>query len=93
MTKTTDWVIISITGSPELAKEIKEILGLFLDWLILDPEQFVKARPFLKDYDQTTALNNKNRLMFGLARKLESNKGAKAGFLSEKASSEDKEKL
>lgn len=78
--KKADWVFITISGNPELAKEIKDILGLFLDWAILNSDQFVKARPFLKHYDQTTSLTNKNRMIFGLARKLERNRGAKAGF-------------
>lgn len=89
-----DWVIITITGNPALAKEIKETLALFLDWLILHPQHFLRTRPFLKDYDHTTALTNTDRLIFGLARVLNRNRGEKAGFVSiEEAPSEDKEGL
>lgn len=80
MTEKVPWVVVVITGDPELAKHIKAFLDLMLDWEILEWDQFLKTRPFLKGHiDKPT--EGGFRLVFGLAEKLERpNKGEKAGF-------------
>lgn len=89
MIKKADWVMVSITGDPELAKEIKGFIDLVLDWKILEWDQLLKARPFLKDQVKEA----KGGLVFGLARRLKRPIGQKAGFHIEKRKSEDKKKL
>lgn len=74
------WVVVVITGDPELAKHIKAFLDLMLDWEILEWDQLLKERPLLKSYIDKP-IDGGFRLVFGLAEKLERpNKGEKAGF-------------
>jgi len=69
--KKAEWVLITITGDPDLANEVKSFLGLVLDWAILNEDQFLKARSILKIYDQTSALKATDRLQFYMVKKLE----------------------
>jgi len=86
------WVTVTVTGDPELAKEVKTFLGLVLDWAILDERQFLKVRQmalkgasegkegYLKLYDQTTALKSTDRLQFYIVKHFERVIEEKAGF-------------
>jgi len=77
------WVLVTVTGDPELAKKMKDLLGLILDWAVLTEDQFLKIKldhHFLKDYDQSTALKSTDRLQFYIMKFLELSKGEKAGF-------------
>jgi len=84
MIKKTDWVIVSITGDPELTKEVKEFIDLVLDWKILEWDQLLKARPLLKDQVK----QEKGCVVFGLARRLKRPLGEKAGFKIDKVAKE-----
>jgi len=84
MPKKTDWVIVTITGDPELAKEVKAFVDLVLDWKILEWTQLLKARPFLKNQDREA----KGGLVFVLARRLKRPIAEKAGFAIDKVGKE-----
>jgi len=88
------WVLVTVTGDSELANKMKAFLGLVLDWDILNETQFLEARQHLKIYDQTTALKSTDRLQFYIAKKLERERGEKAGILIvEEVKSKDTKKL
>lgn len=74
------WVNVTVTGDPELAKEVKAFLGLVLDWAILDEKTALKVRKNLKFYDLSTALNATDRLQFYIINKLERVIEEKGGF-------------
>jgi len=79
------WVTVTVTGDPELAKEVKAYLDLMMDWAILNEGPFVEAdKENLKVYDQTTALKSTDRLTFYIIKKLERVIEEKAGFRIEK---------
>ena len=81
MTEKVPWVVVVITGDPQLAKHIKAFLDLMLDWEILEWDQLLKTRPLLKGYIDKP-IDGGFRLVFGLAEKLERpDKGEKAGFI------------
>ena len=87
------WVNVTVTGDPELAKEVKAYLNLMLDWAILDEKTVLKLRDRLKLYDFSTALKSTDRLQFYIVKKLERMIEEKAGFRTEKGKREVKRKL
>jgi len=88
------WVLVTVTGDPELANKMKAFLGLVLDWAILEENTAFKLRHHLKFYDQMTALKSTDRLQFYIVKKLERERGEKAGILIvEEVKSKDTKKL
>ena len=87
------WVCVTVTGDPQLAKEVKAFLALMLDWAILDEQTVLKVRHDLKHYDFSTALKSTDRASFYIVKKDERVIEEKAGFRTEKAKSEDKKEL
>lgn len=86
------WVNVTVTGDPELAKEVKGFLALVLDWAVLNEKQALEVRQHLKLYDQTTALKSTDRLSFYIVKR-QRKRGEKAGFLFEEAKSKDTKDL
>lgn len=80
--KRASWVNVTVTGDPELAKEVKAYLDLMLDWAVLDEKTALKVRQHLKLYDLSTALKSTDRLSFRIV-KVKKEMGKKAGFRTE----------
>jgi len=78
------WVNVTVTGDPQLAKEVKAFLGLVLDWVIIEDADLLKAISSLKLYQPSTALTSMNRLQFNIARNRERDMSERAGFVIEK---------